>query len=64
MIIGNISTINYDQHVTTTIGVLLLPALEYSNDTLDEGPSLYQFLMIILKNVNSNYLDNINLYTI
>ena len=34
MIIGNISTINYDQHVMTTLGVSLLPALEYSNDTL------------------------------
>ena len=37
MIIGNISTINYDQHVMTTLGmsyVILLPALEYSNDTL------------------------------
>ena len=34
MIIGNISTINYDQHVTTTLGVSLLPELEYSNDTL------------------------------
>ena len=35
MVIGNISTINYDQHVTITLGVSLLPALEYSNDTLD-----------------------------
>ena len=34
MIVGNISTINYDQHVTTILGVSLLPALEYSNDTL------------------------------
>ena len=34
MIIGNISTNNYDQHVTTTLGVSLLLALEYSIDTL------------------------------
>ena len=34
MIIGNISTINYDQHVMTTLGVSLLPALEYNNYTL------------------------------
>ena len=27
-------------------------------------PSLSQVLTIILKNVNNNYLDNINLYTI
>ena len=34
MIIGNISTINYDQHVMTTLGVSLLHAVVYSNDTL------------------------------
>ena len=34
MIIGKLFTINYDQHVMTTLGVSLLPVLEYSNDTL------------------------------
>ena len=59
MIIGNVSKINYDQHVTTTLGCHYYP-----HWSIVMTPSLSHVLTIILKNINRNYLDNIYLYTI